>query len=94
MKRPQLVRIVPPPASESGHTTAQGTKVYVGDQLMTGVTKIEITCEVGDLWRAVIHCHCQPADLSAAAVVHVPTFWQWIKLWWKNRPPARDGGPA
>jgi hypothetical protein len=48
----QLVRIVPVPREDNGLVSTMGTKVYVGDQELTGVTKIVLTAEVGGIWTA------------------------------------------
>lgn len=34
-----------------------GTKVMVGDVELQGVTRIVLTAEMDDVWRAEIHCH-------------------------------------
>lgn len=65
-----IARIIQPEANASGTVMSQGTKVMVGDKEMSGVTKIVLTAEVNDLWRAEIHCYAQSTDLSALAVVH------------------------
>lgn len=59
-----IAKIVVPQGD--GLTKTQGTQVWVGDQQLTGVVKIELIAEVGDVWRAVVHCHVQPpAELLA-----------------------------
>lgn len=80
----KLVRIVPAPAEGNGPHRAQGTKVFVGDLQMTGVTRIELICEVGDVWRARIDCHVQPTDIDALAFVYTPNLWHHIRRWFRG----------
>ena len=78
----QIERIVSSPPDAGGLTRTQGTKIMVGDSQMTGVTRIELVCDVNDVWRARIDCMVQPpADLSALSIIYVPTRWQRIKQW-------------
>lgn len=77
-----LIRVIPVPPSSSGFTKTQGTKLFVGDTEVKGVTRIELIAEVNDIWRARIDVNIQaPADLTALAVFHRPTFWQYLKYW-------------
>lgn len=74
----QLVRIVPVPREDNGLVSTIGTKVYVGDQELTGVTKIVLTAEVGGIWTADITCHHHMQPMEALAVIHYP------KRWWER----------
>lgn len=56
----EMIRIVPPEPSETGVTVAQGTKVYVGDQEVTGVIRVETSAEVNGVWLAVLTVYAQP----------------------------------
>lgn len=77
-----IARIVAAEDADPKLTKTQGTKVFVGDQELTGITRIELVCEVNDVWRARIDLMVQPpADLSATAIIHYPTAWQRIKRW-------------
>jgi len=79
---PKLVRIVPVSAGDDRPNPTQGTAVYVGDQEITGVTRIELVCEVNNVWRAKIECMVDPpANLLATAIFHRPTIWQRFKRW-------------
>lgn len=90
--KPQLMRVVAPESMEDGLARTMGTKVFVGDQQVTGITRIELVCEVNDVWRARIECHIQPpADLSALAVVYFPSRWQRLKKWWRDLARPANG---
>lgn len=55
--RSSHIVIVQPPRSESGAVLARGTKVVTEDgHEITGVTKVTLIAEAGDVWRAVIEC--------------------------------------
>lgn len=75
----ELVRIVPPSSGVSGLTQTQGTQVYVGDQPLTGVTKIVLRAEVGGLWTAEIHCYAKMDSMTALATIHEEP-----KKWWER----------
>lgn len=80
----KLLRIVTVQPDESGVTPTQGTRVFAGDTEIHGITRIEITAGVNDIWRARIDVSIQPpADLSALSVVSYPTrperFLRWMK---------------
>lgn len=92
MKDQNLLRIVPPAALASGLTNTRGTKIFMDDTQIRGVTRIEIICGIDDVWRARIECTFDPTDLSSLSMEFKPTMWQRFKLWWRNLPPAREGG--
>lgn len=91
----KLVRVVPvAPSTESGITRTQGTKLFCGDvDISRGVTRIELICEVNDIWRAKIEMNIQPPiDLTALAVFHRPSKIERIRkifrkfYGWLNQP--------
>ncbi len=78
----QLLRVIPPPADKSGHTLTRGTKVLTpGGAEIKGIYRIELVGDVGDVWRAVLHCHVQPPTLSAECTV-VDKSMPWWRRWW------------
>lgn len=80
-----LLSIVPSaPDSGSGYCITQGTKVMLDGQEVKGVTKIVITGEVNDVWRANIECMVNVSDmpgmlLEAVAVTPL-TWWRRVLL--------------
>lgn len=74
----QLVRIVPPEREGNGLVPTMGTKVFIGDQELTHVTKIVLTAEVNGIWTADITCHARMQPMDALAVIHYP------KRWWRR----------
>lgn len=79
----QILRIVPAPLnSDTKAQRTQGTKVFVGDTPLHGVTRIELVAEVNNVWRARIDCMVSPpADLMAESVTYYPTLWQRFRGW-------------
>lgn len=78
----KVARIVTPALDENGLTPTQMTKVFVGDVEIKGITKIELICEVGDVWRGTITMMVQPpVDFSASAVFKQPSLWDRLKQW-------------
>jgi hypothetical protein len=68
-----LVRIVQPePHSGCGIVPAQGTRVFVGDQQVKGVTRVQLTAETNGIWRAQIDCTFTPSEMTAVAVIRRP----------------------
>lgn len=60
--KPQYLKIIPAP-SESGPHLAQGTKVVTENGVeINGVTKIQLSAEVGGIWEAVIHAFVVAPD--------------------------------
>lgn len=62
----------------------QGTKVLVGDIQIPGITRIELVCEVNDIWRARIDLNVQATDLNALSVFHQFSRWQRLMNWWRE----------
>ena len=80
-----LARIVPPSPEDSGVTKTQGTRVFVGTAEITGVMKIELSCDLNDVWRGTITMMVQPpTDLQALAVFVRPTLWKRFRLWLRD----------
>lgn len=78
----QHLRIVQAQCDGDGPTLCQGTRLFVGEQELTGVTRIELVAEVNNVWRAKVECVVRPpADLLSSAVVTYPTLWQRFKRW-------------
>jgi hypothetical protein len=78
----QMMRIVAAEPNENGLTRTQGTKVFAGDTELTGITRIELTADVNDVWRARIDVTIQPPiELNALSIVHYPTRWQRFMHW-------------
>jgi hypothetical protein len=89
-----ILRVVPAePSDGKGSHRCQGTKLFVGDQELTGVTRIELVADVNDdVWRARVDCMVKPpADLKAAATIRCPTLWQRFKRWASQ--PLTNTGP-
>lgn len=69
----RLVTIVPPAPDASGHTRTHGTQVLdANGQPIKGITKIVLTAEVSDVWRAEIHCHVQVPRIEGVEATIVP----------------------
>ena len=61
------------PDKKTGLTKTQGTQVFAGDTELTGITRIVLTADVNDVWRAQIDVMIQPpADLVAESFVSYP----------------------
>ena len=80
-----LLSIVPSsPDSESGYSLTHGTKVMLDGQEVKGVTKIVITGEVNDVWRANIECmvnvSAMPGMLLEVVAVTPLTWWRRVLL--------------
>ncbi|WP_057921144.1 hypothetical protein [Lysobacter capsici] len=64
----QVIRVVPPPPGADGVTRAQGTQILGADgQPIEGVTRVELSAEPGDCWRAVIYCVVQADEMIGLA---------------------------
>lgn len=62
----QFLKIVP----NKDSAICQGTKVVMPDGTQVpGVFKIELVAERDSLWSAVIHCHAQVDEITAAAEI-------------------------
>lgn len=87
-----ILRVVPDTHEGQGPQRCQGTKLYVGDQELTGVTRVELIAEVNGIWRAKVECWVKPpADLLSEAVITYPTWWQRFKRW--AMKPTNGFGP-
>lgn len=73
-----LARIVPAESGGKAQMT-QGTRVLVGDVELQGVTRIVLTAELDDVWRAEIHCHVHAPQVEALAQIVRPRL-----PWWKR----------
>lgn len=78
-------RIVPPKREGDGPQMTQGTEVWVGEQRLTGVLKVEILADPGDFWRAVIHCAVVPQDMAVDYEIRYASLWHYLKAWWGSR---------
>lgn len=56
------IRIVPSIHNGDGIHATRGTRVYAGNVEIKGIYRIELSCEVNDVWRATIHAYVQPPD--------------------------------
>lgn len=87
----QLVQIIPPEPDKSGIVLTQGTKVMVGNQELTHVTKIVLKAEVNSIWEAEIYCQVQMQQIDALAVIHYQKPWleRWLErlISWFNQLP-------
>lgn len=72
-----LIRIIPAIDTHGEVTPTQGTKVFLGDTEITGIYRIEVTADINDVWRAVIHCHCHVEGITAEAeFVDTRSWWE------------------
>lgn len=87
-----LVKVVPakPNDGADGAHMTQGTKVMVGDSEIRGVTSVELHAGVNDVWRAVIHCHCQPVNVTAEGLVITSRHGIIRRIWNAVFPKQRD----
>lgn len=81
----ELLSIVPSaPDSESGYSITNGTKVMLDGQEVKGITKIVITGEVNNVWRANIECivnvSAMPGMLLEVVSVTPLTWWRRVLL--------------
>jgi uncharacterized protein YeaO (DUF488 family) len=60
-----IVVIVPAKVTDGYATRTNGTQVLVDGVPLSGVTKIELTADVDDVWRAKIHCLVKVGKISA-----------------------------
>ena len=80
----QLLRIVPVKHDGSSEVKTQGTEIYAGDQYITGITGIELTCIKHDVWRAKISCCVIPPDITCLNYAAVHTLFCYKKNLWKR----------
>ena len=77
-----FAKIVLPDSKETGPFRCQGTRVFVGDKELAGVTEIKLYARPDDVWRGEITLMLDaPADLLCDAFIHRPTLWQRVKQW-------------
>jgi hypothetical protein len=74
----QVVRIVPRMGVGNGPLHTKATRVITEEGAeIHGITRIVLTAEVGDVWRAQIDCMVQPSEIRALAdVAESLTLWQ------------------
>lgn len=66
MSLTRYVRVVHADKGEGEQAQASaGTRVFCGDQEITGITKLTLTAEVGQPWMAVIECLVIPPEVEA-----------------------------
>lgn len=53
-KQRNLIRIVPPQGKEGEPLLSMGTKVFLGDKELDGVSSVQLVAEVGAFWQAVV----------------------------------------
>lgn len=80
-----ILSIVPSvPDSESGYSLTHGTKVMLDGQEVKGLTKIVITGNVNDVWRANIECmvnvSAMPGMPLEVVAVTPLTWWRRVLL--------------
>lgn len=87
MSRPSsgLLSIIPSnPDSESGYSLTHGTKVMLDGKEVKGVTKIVITGQANDVWRANIECMvnvaAMPGMMLEVVAVTPLTWWRRVLL--------------
>lgn len=80
-----LVRIVPPEPSEFGWTKTQGTKVFVGDQEIRHVVRIETMAEPNSLWECTITLQAVPPDVPMVGRFFVQPAKRWWHRWFKPK---------
>lgn len=61
------VKIVPPSPDYDGPRQTLGTKLYVGDNEVYGIQRIELVGEVNNVWRARIDLMAIPPEIEAEA---------------------------
>lgn len=65
MSESKIVRVVPAP-TEAGPMPVAGTRLFVGDEQIRGVTRVELIADIEDgLWRAVITCLADVQEVTA-----------------------------
>lgn len=72
MNLARYVRVVP--SAKDGDEWAQasaGTRVFCGDQEITGITRLTLTAELGQPWKAVIECLVIPPEVEAECAQYI-----------------------
>lgn len=80
-----LIRIVPPEPSQFGWTQAQGTRVFVGDQEISHVVKIEALAEPNSLWEVTITLQAAPPEVPMVGRFFIEQPRRWWRRWFKPR---------
>lgn len=81
MKESKMARIVPPANDGGGATKSQGTRIFVGEEELGGVCRVELVAGLNDVWQATIHCHAYPTDITADSQIFAPSLWQRLRVW-------------
>jgi hypothetical protein len=77
-----LITVVPDePDPASGVVLTRGTKVMMGDAEVKGVTKVIITGEPNDVWRAEIHCM---VNMKAMPGMLIDIERSYHSSWWRK----------
>lgn len=75
-----LVTIIPPSSTPGNPSRACGTRVVLADgSELQGITRISLSCEPGDVWRAEIHCFPRVGELAGVAADVIfprPKWWR------------------
>lgn len=75
-----LVTIIPPDSKPGNPSLASGTRVVLADgSELQGITRLSLSCEPGDVWRAEIHCLPRLGELSgvvADVICPRPKWWR------------------
>jgi hypothetical protein len=78
----KTIRIIPPAPTETGLTRSQGTRVVTGSgDEIEGVTRIELTAQVNDLWRAHLWVNPEVVELSGVLATWEPSP---RPSWWRR----------
>jgi hypothetical protein len=78
----KTIRIIPPAPTETGLTRSQGTRVVTGSgDEIEGVTRIELTAQVNDLWRAHLWVNPEAVELSGVLATWEPSP---RPSWWRR----------
>lgn len=82
MRSRHILRVEAGARCGDGPHLTQGTRLFVGDQELTGVTRVELICEINDVWRARVECMADPpADLLSVASIARPSLWRRFRRW-------------
>lgn len=72
MNLARYVRVVPHPKEDDHRAQASaGTRVFCGDQEITGIQKITLTAELGQPWKAVIECLVIPPEVEVECATYI-----------------------
>lgn len=74
MSKHTTISIIPPEAGDSGAVLTQGTRIVTEDgQEIKGVTKVVLTAEVDNLWRAHIEVWPRMVSMNGMLATWEPT---------------------